>query len=131
MTVVTRREHNLAPFVRRIRDSINNQFQGITTNGLLLRSVPLGVVTVAYPVVAPAGTVAFINVSETTVNVAGVPLSETSVVPMKPWPRMPPTWPIFPEGRTNATNGPAPISRLNAVPQPINPHTMPPPEVNP
>ncbi len=57
MTVVTRREHNLVPFVRRIRDSINNQFQGITTNGLLLRSVPLGVVTVAYPVVAPAGTI--------------------------------------------------------------------------
>src|SRR5579862_499955 len=79
---------------------------GITTNGLLLVSVPLGVVTVTYPVVAPAGTVASMNVSDLTVNDAGVPFSETDVVPVKPWPRMPIGWPTEPEARTKATNGP-------------------------
>ena len=51
---------------------------------------PLGVVTVTYPVVAPAGTVALMNVSETTVKLIGVPFSDAAVVPVKPWPRIPP-----------------------------------------
>jgi len=41
----------------------------------LLDNVPLPVVTSIVPVVAPAGTVALMSVAETTVNVAGVPLS--------------------------------------------------------
>src|SRR5579859_931603 len=61
-----------------------------TRNGTLLVSVPLGVATVTKPVVAPGGTVAFIKVSDTTVKLAGIPLSETLVVPVSPWPRMPP-----------------------------------------
>ena len=40
---------------------------GLTRNDWLLVSVPLGVVTVTKPVVAPAGTVAPRNVSETMV----------------------------------------------------------------
>jgi hypothetical protein len=50
--------------------------------------VPLGVCTVTYPLVAPLGTVARMNVSETMVKGAGVPFKNTPVVPMKRWPRM-------------------------------------------
>jgi hypothetical protein len=50
----------------------------------LLVSVPLGVTTLTKPVVAPGGTVALINVSETTVKLAGIPLRETLVVPVNP-----------------------------------------------
>ena len=57
---------------------------GFTRNFLLLVSVPVGVVTVTRPLVAPPGTVAVRNVSETTVNAAGVPLKETAVAPVKP-----------------------------------------------
>ncbi|GEM_PF-3686719 len=45
---------------------------GITRNGLLLLSVPLGVVTVTKPVVAPAGIAVVISVPETMVNAAAV-----------------------------------------------------------
>jgi hypothetical protein len=57
---------------------------GVTVKGTLLVSTPVGVVTVTNPEVAPAGLVALRNVSETTVNVADVPLIETAVVPVKP-----------------------------------------------
>ena len=57
-------------------------------NTLLLVSVPLDVVTVIGPVVAPDGTVALRNVEERTVEVAGVPLKETWLVLVKPWPRI-------------------------------------------
>jgi hypothetical protein len=52
-------------------------------NFLLLFSVPPGVTTVTNPVVAPVGTVAFIQVSDITVKLAGVPLKQTVVVPFK------------------------------------------------
>ncbi len=42
-------------------------------------SVPVGVMTETVPLVAPVKTVAVISVSETTVNVAGVPLKVTLV----------------------------------------------------
>jgi hypothetical protein len=50
------------------RESLFSEHYGITWNGTLLVNVPLGVVTVTYPVIAPAGTVALMNVSETTVK---------------------------------------------------------------
>ena len=51
----------------------------VTAKGTLLLSVAPGVVTWTEPVAAPAGTVAWISESETTVNVAAVPLKLTSV----------------------------------------------------
>jgi len=54
-----------------------------TVNGLALVAVPDGVVTVSGPVVAPAGTVAWIAVAEVTVNVALTPLNATAVAPVK------------------------------------------------
>src|SRR5207302_1671092 len=57
---------------------------GLTTvNELALVAVPPGVVTLSGPVVAPAGTVARIAVSEVTVNVALTPLNDTDVAPVK------------------------------------------------
>ena len=63
---------------------------GITVNIVLLVRVPLGVWTVTNPLVAPVGTVARIEVSDTTVKLAGVPFNQTAVVPMRPRPSMPP-----------------------------------------
>jgi hypothetical protein len=59
---------------------------GNTQNGTLLVSVTLGVTTVTKPVVAPGGTVAFIKVSDTTVKLAGIPLSELPPqCPLRDW----------------------------------------------
>src|SRR5207237_932689 len=57
---------------------------GLTTvNELALVAVPPGVVTLSGPVVAPAGTVAWIAVAEVTVKVALTPLNVTEVAPLK------------------------------------------------
>ncbi len=45
-----------------------------TRKDTLLESVPLGVITLTAPVVAPAGTVVAISELDTTVNLAAVPL---------------------------------------------------------
>ena len=45
--------------------------------------VPPGVVTMIPPVEAPAGTIVVMLVAEFTVKVAGVPLKETTVVPVR------------------------------------------------
>jgi hypothetical protein len=51
---------------------------GLTTNTLLLVSVPFVVVTVIGPVVAPAGTTTFMNVFSTSlISVAATPLNNT------------------------------------------------------
>jgi len=71
----------------------------------LLVSVPGGVVTVTYPVVAPRGTSALIKVSETTWKFAGVPFKKTLVVPMSPWPKIAPVDPTLPASRPRLTNG--------------------------
>src|SRR5438094_7517787 len=56
---------------------------GLTTvNELALVAVPPGVVTLSGPVVAPAGTVAWIAVAEVTVKVALTPLNVTEVAPL-------------------------------------------------
>src|SRR6476661_4387077 len=59
-------------------------------------AVPPGTVTVMVPVVVPAPTVAVICVAEFTTNVAGVPLNDTAVAPVKPPPRMVTTVPACP-----------------------------------
>src|SRR5207237_1104493 len=59
-----------------------------TVNELALVAVPPGVVTLTGPVVAPAGTVARIAVSEVTVKVAPTPLNDTDVAPVKLVPLM-------------------------------------------
>src|SRR5207237_8480505 len=62
---------------------------GLTTvNELALVAVPSGVVTLSGPVLAPAGTVAWIAVSEVTVKVALTPLKATDVAPLKLVPLM-------------------------------------------
>ena len=61
---------------------------GTTWKVTLLESVPLGIVTVIVPVVAPLGTIALMYVLDTTVNVAAVPLKLTAVVPVRLFPRM-------------------------------------------
>ena len=58
--------------------------RGVTRNFLLLVRVPLGVVTVTKPVVAPLGTVAVRYVLDMTAKVAAVPWNETAVVPVNP-----------------------------------------------
>ena len=44
------------------------------------------------------------NVSETTVKLAGTPLSITLVVPVKAWPKMPPVWPTLARLRAASYN---------------------------
>jgi hypothetical protein len=51
-----------------------------------LLALPDGVATLIGPLVAPAGTVAVICVSEFTVNVPAVPLNMTAVAPVNPLP---------------------------------------------
>jgi hypothetical protein len=60
----------------------------ITVKAIALVAVPPGVVTAIGPVVARAGTVAVILVSETTVKVARVPLNLSAEAPVKPVPMM-------------------------------------------
>ena len=54
----------------------------------MLEPLPPGVVTEIFPVVAPAGTVAVIFVSELTVKVAALPLNFTDVAPVRVVPVM-------------------------------------------
>ena len=56
---------------------------GATKKLVALGAVPAGVVTLSGPVVAPAGTVVWIAVSDVTVNVALTPLNATAVAPLK------------------------------------------------
>lgn len=60
--------------------------------------VPIGVVTVIGPVVAPTGTVAVMIESLTNVNTAGIPLNDTSVTPVKLCPVIVTNCPTGPEG---------------------------------
>jgi hypothetical protein len=84
-------------------------------NDAVLVPVPAGVVTAIGPVVAPAGTVAVIWVSEFTVNVADVPLNFTAVAPVKPEPVMVTDVPDEPEvGVNEETVGAEPVPQLVA-----------------
>lgn len=90
---------------------------GVTRKTTLLVSMPPGVFSVTKPVVAPAGTVASMKVSETMVKFAGVPFRKTPVVPVNPCPRMPPVCPTSPESRTSFTNNP--VDKRKTVPGPL------------
>ena len=59
---------------------------GITKSFGLVR-VPLGTVTVIFPVVVPAGTVVLIWLPEITVKLAGTPLKATAVAPVSSLPK--------------------------------------------
>ena len=61
---------------------------GITVKEAVLAVVPSPLVTLIFPLVAPAGTVALSCVSETMVNAAATPLNVTAVAPVKAEPVM-------------------------------------------
>ena len=94
--------------------------------------MPLDVVTVTVPVVAPVGTVVVIWVAETTVKVAAVPLKLTLVAPFRLVPRSLMEAPTLPEVGIGCTNGPSPIDKRKIVPQlkvppqllPVPPHSV-------
>ena len=56
---------------------------GMTVKSSVLAAEPPGVVTLSWPLVAPAGTAALICVPDATLKVAEVPLNRTAVVPEK------------------------------------------------
>src|SRR5258708_4946151 len=85
---------------------------GVTMNCLLLVNVPVEVVTVTNPVVAPLGTVALRKVPDTTDAVAGIPLKLTAVDDVKPCPRIPIMLPTLPKSGTVLTNAGRPASQL-------------------
>ncbi len=69
------------------------------------------------PLVAPIGTVVVISVAETTVNVAGVPLKVTLVVPLRLLPSMNTDEAVLPDVGRVLMNGARPIENLKIVPQ--------------
>ena len=75
-------------------------------NATLLVSVPVIVVTVTGPEVAPAGTVTVIAVpEEPTLKVAAVPLKWTAVAPVKSVPRIVTLAPTLAEGEHRLNKG--------------------------
>jgi hypothetical protein len=64
-------------------DGVKPLILGATMKSSALVAVPAGFVTVIFPVVALAGTVVVILISELRVKVAGMPLNLTDVVPVK------------------------------------------------
>jgi len=96
---------------------------GVTRNFTLLVNMPLGVVTLTLPVVAPLGTVVVIAVPvELTVNtVAGVPLNVILVLPFRLFPRILTAAPTLREVGNVSTKGPSPTDRLKIVPSPLAP----------
>jgi hypothetical protein len=86
---------------------------GVTRNVLLLVSVVTPVVTVTFPVSAPAGTVALMKVVPLSViEVACTPPKFTTDELLKSCPRTPIFAPSLPDVDTNLTNFPSPRSRL-------------------
>ena len=85
---------------------------GTTINGRLLVNVPVEVVTVTEPVVAPAGTTANREVPDCTVADAATPLNETVLVEVKPCPRISTVLPTAPINCTELTNGGRPPFQL-------------------
>ena len=75
--------------------------------GHVAESVPLGVTTWTFPVVAPAGTVVVISEPETTVKTAAMPSKLTLVAPVRSLPKILTAAPTLPEVGTNSQMGPA------------------------
>ena len=61
----------------------------VTVKKAVLRTVPAGATTVIGPLIAPAGTVAFMEVDVTTEKTEATPLKSTLVAPTKLVPDMP------------------------------------------
>ena len=87
----------------------------------MLCIVPLGVVTVTKPLVAPDGATVVSKVCDLIANRAAVPLKETLVVPLNPCPRIPTVWPIFPVYQTKLTKGPSVVFIPKIVPRAATP----------
>ena len=104
---------------------------GVTTYELRLETVAVGSVTLPSPVVAPAGTVARIDVGERTANEAATPLNFTAVVPVKPTPEnetIVPTGPLpgdSPVSETVGVNVPALVPLATGVVTAILPALAP------
>ena len=94
---------------------------GSTRKGTLLESVPLGVTTSTFPVLAPSGTVVVIKYLDTTVNMAAVPLKVTLVAPVRLVPKILTAAPTSPEVVCVSTNGPRPTDSLKTVPSLLAP----------
>ena len=104
---------------------------GVTTTVKVaaLVLVPPGVVTASLPLVAPAGTMAAMCVSSSTLNVAALPLRVTSVAPVKPRPTMVTLAPTGPEvgvKRTTVGAGGAVMTPALTAIVPRRAMTMPP-----
>src|ERR1017187_4883150 len=97
------------------------ELYGTTRKDALLESVPPGVTTWTFPLLAPAGTVVVISELETTSKTAAVPLKPTLVAPVRSVPRILTAAPTLPKGGRGFTNGPKPTDRLNTVPPPKPP----------
>jgi hypothetical protein len=85
---------------------------GVTTKFTLLVSVPPGVVTSTFPVVALVGTVVVISVLDTTLKAADVPLKVTLVEPVNLFPRIMTFAPTVPDMGAVSTQGLRPTDKL-------------------
>ena len=109
---------------------------GVTRNAVLLVSVVAPVVTVTFPVKAPAGTVALMKVLSRVVEAAATPSNFTTEALLKPWPKISILAPCLPVLGVKLANGPRPTS-LKIVPQlsgggpPALQSPMPPKRVDP
>jgi len=94
----------------------------LTRKIMLLVSAPLGVITWTVPVVAPAGTVAWMSECDSTVNVAAaIPLKVTLVAPVRLLPRILIVCPTLPDVGSVVTYALSPTERLKTVPSPLAP----------
>jgi hypothetical protein len=94
---------------------------GMTRKTAMLESVPLGVTTWTFPLLAPAGMVVVISEGETTVKTAAVPVKLTLVALVRLVPRILTAAPTSPKGGRIFTNGPRPTDRRKTVPSPAEP----------
>ena len=97
-----------------VKDVMLGTAEPETVKFVALAAVPPGATTLIFPVVAPLGTVAWICVAESTMNVADVPLKVTLDAPVKPVPVIMTDVPIGPmTGRNNVTTGAGGAATVN------------------
>ncbi len=77
--------------------------------------------TATFPVVVPDATLAVSSESLTNVNVAGVPLKETAVVPVKPPPLIETAVPVFPAFGVKLVTVGTVASTVNALDELVEP----------
>jgi hypothetical protein len=83
-----RRDIRQFPFVEQLGNVPSVPIFPLTQNFLLLRRLPLGLVTVTKPVVARAGTAVLISELDFTVNAAEGPLKLMLLTPVRSVPKM-------------------------------------------